>query len=255
MNSDGHTQIGDSYEFTPELLGEKVTNTIGAYGSKILVVDDTTNMRLLLSQFLESLGYDEILTASSASEAFKYLVEDPAVPGSGGVELILMDINMPGLDGIEACRRIKGEMGFRDVHIIMVTSEVEPEKLRQAFDAGAMDYITKPFNRIELRVRVESAFKLKASMDAQKLVNALLEEKNQALKEAMENVKRLRGLLPICASCKDIRDDSGTWKVVEQFITEHSEATFTHGICPGCHEELYPEIHRQLQERGELTRD
>ena len=87
-------------------------------------------------------------------------------------------------------------------------------------------------------------------MDAQKHVNELLEEKNRALTEAMENVKILRGLLPICASCKKIRDDSGSWIVIEGYISDHSEAEFTHGICPDCHQDLYPEIYRKLQERG-----
>jgi len=92
--------------------------------------------------------------------------------------------------------------------------------------------------------------KLKYALDAQKRVNQLLEEKNLALIDAMENVKILQGLLPVCASCKKIRDVSGDWDSMESYISEHSEAEFTHGICPDCEEKLYPEIHRRLQERG-----
>ena len=235
---------------TTELLREELLDSAGGNSTKILLVDDTDSMLLLLSQYLESLGYDEILTAASANEAFKHLMPDPEDPASRAVDLILMDINMPGLDGIEACRRIKTEMGFNDVPVIMVTSEVDTDHLKQAFDAGAMDYIKKPFNRLELRVRVESALKLKHALDAQKRVNALLAEKNQALKQAMDNVKVLQGLLPICASCKKIRDEAGSWNVMEGYISDHSEAEFSHGICPDCQQRLYPEIYRKLEERG-----
>jgi len=193
------------------------------------------------------------LTASSAIEAFKALMPDPEVLASAAVDLILMDINMPGLDGIEACRRIKADMGFNDVPVIMVTAEVDTESLKRAFDAGASDYVKKPFNRVELGARVESALKLKRAMDAQKRVNALLEGQNQELKQALDNVKVLRGLLPICASCKMIRDESGTWKAIEGYISDHSEA-FSHGICQDCQQRLYPEIYRRLQER-EPTRE
>ena len=254
MHSGGYIETGCTCEVHNESLREKLPNSGGGDGMKILVVDDTSSMLLLISQYLESLGYGEILTAASANEAFKHLMADPEVPASGAVDLILMDIKMPGLDGIEACRRIKGDMGFNDVPVIMVTAEVDTESLKRAFDAGASDYVTKPFNRVELGVRVESALKLKRAMDAQKRVNALLEEKNQELKQAMDNVKVLRGLLPICASCKKIRDDSGSWKVIEGYISDHSEAEFSHGICPDCQQTLYPEIYRRLQE-SEPTRE
>ena len=159
---------------------------------KILIVDDADNMLLLLSDYLAGFGYSEIMTAASSNQAFEHLTADPEVPASDAVDLILMDIVMPGLDGIEACRLIKDDMGCGDVPVIMVTGQAGLEHLRQAFDAGAIDYVTKPFNRVELRVRVESALRLKHAIDTQKRVNALLDEKNVALTEAMENVKILQ---------------------------------------------------------------
>jgi len=211
LDDNGHVETGCDCQVFTESLIEEFPDSSGGKGMKILIVDDNERMRLLLSRYLDGFDYGDILTAESANQAFKALTPDPEVPASGGVDLILMDINMPGLDGIEACRRIKGEMGFNDVPVIMVTSEVDTEHLRQAFDAGAMDYVKKPFNRLELRVRVESALKLKHALDSQKRANALLEEKNLALNEAIESVKVLSGLLSICASCKKIRDDSGYW--------------------------------------------
>ena len=116
--------------------------------------------------------------------------------------------------------------------------------------------MSTPFERLELQARVKSALSLMQAMDSQRranlLVNELLADREQALREAVENVKILHGLLPICASCKKIRNDEGSWRQIEEYISEHSEAEFSHGICPGCHEELYPEIYGRLQEKGLL---
>jgi len=254
LQSGEDIETGCSGHAPTDSSAEGLPDTPGVKNMKILIVDDADNMRLLLSGYLEGCGYREILTAASANEAFQHLTADPEVPASDAVDLILMDIVMPGVDGIEACRRIKEDMGCSDVPVIMVTGEDGVIQLRQAFEAGAMDYVTKPFNRFELQVRVESALRLKQAMDAQKRANALLEERNLELKEAMENVKVLRGLLPICASCKDIRDDSGNWSMMEAFITANSEAVFSHGICPGCQEELYPKVFRSLQDKGIVPR-
>lgn len=149
-------------------------------------------------------------------------------------------------------------MGFNDVPVIMVTADEDTESLKHAFEASAMDYVMKPFDRLELRVRVTAALKFKHALDAHKSVNALLQEKNVALNQAMESVKVLHGLLPICASCKMIRDDSGTSKVMDAYISDHSEANFSHGICPDCNEKLYPDVYRRLQEKnggGEIGSD
>ena len=256
MNDSGHLESGCSCQNPTDEIKKPGSVTKTRYGTKILIVDDIDNMRLLLSEYLEGLGYEEILTAASAEEAFEHLTTDPGTRASDAVDLILMDISMPGIDGIEACQRIKNDMGCKDVPIIMVTSHVEPDYLRRAFDAGAMDYVTTPFNRLELQVRVKSALNLKQSMDAQKRVTALvkdlLEERDIALQAANENVKVLHGLLPICASCKKIRNDSGSWSELEAYISENSEAEFSHGICPDCHQKLYPKIYGRLQEKGLL---
>ena len=214
---------------------------------KILIVDDAENMLLLLSDYLAGFGYNQITTAESSEQAIEHLTADPEVPASETVDLILMDIVMPGLDGIETCRQIKDGLGCGDVPVIMVTGLDGMEHVRQAFAAGAIDYVTKPFKRLELEVRVASALRLKQAMDVQKRTNTLLEEKNLALKEAMDNVKVLQGLIPICASCKKIRDTSGSWSQLEAYISDHSEANFSHGICPDCQQELYPSVYARLQ--------
>ena len=157
MHECEHLGTGCSCETSIDGIGEGIPDIESGGRTKILVVDDSENSRFLLSEYLEGFGYGEVLTASNAFEAFECLPDDPNTPASDVVDLILMDISMPGIDGINACSRLKTQMGCRDVPVIMVTSHVEPEILLRAFKAGAMDYVTSPFNRLELEVRIKSA--------------------------------------------------------------------------------------------------
>lgn len=155
----------------------------------ILIVDDYRNSRLMLEAMLNAGGFsDEVLTAASAHEALKHLgVEDPG-GNVTGVDLILMDITMPEVDGIEACRQIKGMPHLRDIPIIMVTALNEAHNLESAFDAGAADYITKPVNQVELRARVRSALTLKREMDARKLAYIELEQESLVKTQILSTV-------------------------------------------------------------------
>lgn len=258
MHNDGHLEIACSCRTPTDEIRNGFPDIESRKKPKILIVDDSENMRFLTSELLAGFGYDEVLTASTAFEAFMILTENPKMPATDVVDIILMDISMPGIDGIDACFRLKSEMGFKDVPIIMVTNHVEPDYLNRAFEAGAMDYVTKPFNRLELHARVKSALNLKQAIDAQKRVTALvkdlLEERELALQAAKDRVKILHGLLPICASCKKIQSDSGNWSQLEAYISDHSEAEFNHGICPDCHQKLYPKIYGRFQEKGLLPR-
>lgn len=133
----------------------------------ILIVDDSKDMRLLLSKRLNAAGYTELLTAESAGEAFEMLGIDGPPVDAPVVNLILMDINLPGTDGIEACRRIKATPRFRDIPVIMVTAHVDACYSDAAFEAGAVDYIPKSINNVELQERVRSALALNRSSDGQ----------------------------------------------------------------------------------------
>lgn len=201
----------------------------------VLVVDDSRDVHNQLRIFLPAGGVTNLHFADSATAAYELLGlndgEQPRLP----VDLILMDINMAGIDGIEATRRIKDEPVFHDVPVLMITGETSKESLQTAFAAGAVDYITKPLNKVELVARVRSFLKLKAEIETRK-------SRERELAAALSQVKALKGLLPICAACKKIRKDDGYWQQIESYIAEHSEADFTHSICPACAKKLYPEL-------------
>ena len=208
----------------------------------ILIVDDIRDNQDLLRYLLSSVGYKDIVAASSAEEAFQVLRIDGPAGGEINIELVLMDIMMPIIGGIDACRRIKANPRLRDVPVIMVTAKTEPEVLEEAFAAGATDYMTKPVKTVELLARVRSALALKRAMDARKAREAELAEKNRELEQTLKEIKVLRGLIPICATCKKIRDDQGYWQQLEIYIGQRSEAQFSHGICVDCMKHLYPQF-------------
>jgi len=156
----------------------------------ILIVDDSQHIQRLLKAFLEPVWYTDVLTAASARDAFKHLGIDNQGGGAPEVDLILMDVTMPEMDGVEACRRIKATPEVQDIPIIMVTAHDEATYLDEAFAAGAMDYITKPVNKIELRARVRSALTLKRELDSRKLASSRLEEKNREWRKLSQAVEQ-----------------------------------------------------------------
>jgi len=134
----------------------------------ILVVDDDDGFRVMLATVLSNAGHSDVVTADSAMDAFNQLgLDDPSADVSP-VDLILMDINMPEIDGVEACRRLKANPRFRDVPVIMLTGYTEVTQLAIALSSGAVDYITKPPNHQEMLARVGSAMEAKWGLDRRK---------------------------------------------------------------------------------------
>jgi PleD family two-component response regulator len=132
---------------------------------RILVVDDSEDARDITEAALLSAGYRDVRTASSAWEAFKLLDLGRTSDFVSGADIVLLDVMMPEIDGIEACARIRSDPNYADTPIIMVTSMGDMDNLSNAFVAGATDYITKPVNRVELVARVRSALRLKAELE------------------------------------------------------------------------------------------
>ena len=157
----------------------------------ILVVDDQPGIRLMLETILSDAGYTDMTSVESAQQAFEQLhMDDPSFEATE-IDLILMDISMPEIDGVEACRRIKSSSRLKDIPIIMVTGLADSNDLKSAFAAGAIDYITKPPNMVEMLARVQSALVLKREMDRRKSFYVTnLEEKNQELELAFSELER-----------------------------------------------------------------
>jgi CheY-like chemotaxis protein len=199
----------------------------------IVVVDDSLDDRRLLDAMLGRRGYPVVLT-SSAHEAFQFLRLDDPDSSDPTVDLILMDILMPGIDGIQACQRIKAIKRFHDVPIIMVTCKREPESLEAAFAAGARDYITKPVKRVELLARINSALTLKRESDARKASQQLLARRNGELEQALAEIHTLRGFLMLCSHCKQVRTDSGQWQQIDIYLQQHAEVQFSPTLCSEC---------------------
>lgn len=220
---------------------------------KILIVDDSHHIHVQLLAFLTVAGLKDLLFVNSAREAFSLLGLDKESKAED-IDLIMMDINLEDMDGIEATRRIKNDARYNDVPIIMVTGETNSQSLQAAFDAGAVDYITKPVVKIELLARVNSFLKLKKEIDARKA----REQENEALivelEEALSNIKTLKGFIPICATCKKVRDDKGYWNQIEAYIREHSGAEFSHGMCPDCAVKFDEKLEAYKKTHGKLIR-
>jgi phosphoserine phosphatase RsbU/P len=208
----------------------------------ILIVDDSRDEQELLSTWLRAAGYGSLMVADSAEAAFGILGRDNAGQRTEAVDLILMDIMLPGVDGFEACRRITATEWLQDIPIIVVTAKTEEKDLLAAFAAGAMDYIRKPVHPTELVARVSSALNLREERKTRMEREQELLLRTQELEHALREVKVLRRLIPICANCKRVRNDAGDWQQLEVYIQDHSEVEFSHGVCQVCMREVYPDV-------------
>ncbi|MGE5340328.1 MAG: response regulator [Candidatus Omnitrophota bacterium] len=214
---------------------------------RILIVDDSESFLNALMAILNEGGYPDVVKKQSASEAIQYLRDHNEHPGEFPIDLILMDIMMPEMDGIAAVQAIKSNEKLRDLPIMMISIRDEEDKIHQAFQAGAIDYIEKPIKKLELRARIRSFLRLKEEIDQRKAHERQLEKTVQKLQKAVSEIHTLTGLLPICSNCKKIRNDKGYWEQVESYVSERTSVEFTHGLCPDCIKSLYPEIaHRVI---------
>jgi len=170
----------------------------------ILIVDDEPKNIQLLANILNEEKY-EFEYAMNGEEALNWI-------SSKKFDLILLDIMMPDMDGFEVCKQIKNNESTKHIPVLFLTAKSELNDLVHGFQVGGSDYVTKPFQQLELLARIK----------------------------VQAELKTLRGLIPICAKCKNIRDDDkGLWKEIETYIEENSQALFSHGLCPGCMKDLY----------------
>lgn len=195
---------------------------------RIFIAEDDPTSRTLLELSLQKWGYTPICV-EDGKKAWDFL-QQKNPPG-----LLILDWMMPGISGVDLVRRIRMLEASQPFHIIMLTTRDSREDMIFALESGADDYLTKPFHPDELRARIGVGFRV-----------LLLQEKLAAqvrdLKKAAEHIQTLQGILPICSFCKKIRNDKGYWDQVEAYISRHSEARFSHGICPDCLHEHYPDF-------------
>ena len=196
----------------------------GAEGARILVVDDEPVNRQVLRNHLANHGY-RLTLASSGDETLRLLREQ-------SFDLVLLDIMMPKVSGYEVCRALRKIHPLEELPVIFLTAKNQASDVVAGLSLGANDYLTKPINKDELLARI------RPHLDMLRLHRNL----EELVEEKVSQIKVLSGLLPICSVCKKIRDDEGFWSQLEIFIDRHSEAEFTHGICPDCVKKHYADL-------------
>jgi DNA-binding response OmpR family regulator len=196
---------------------------------KVLVAEDDITSRRMIEVMLRKWEY-EVIVVCDGDQAWKALqVESPP-------ELAILDWMMPGMDGVEICRKVRESVTSSLTYIMLLTGRDCKEDIVSGLAAGADDYVTKPFEPEELHARIKVGERIVKLQIA-------LSDRVKELQEALAQIKTLRGLLPICARCHKIRDDQQVWQRLEQYVVEHSDAKFSHSICPECAKSLYPELY------------
>ena len=198
---------------------------------KILMAEDDPISRSFLKASLVKWGY-EVLVASDGREAWEMVQSEDAI------SIALLDWMMPEIDGVEICRRMHEVQTADPIYTIMLTAKNQKHDVVTGLEAGADDYLTKPFNSQELHARIRVGIRI---IELRRTIAARVEE----LEKALSQVKQLQGLLPICSYCKKIRDDQNYWQQVDSYISSHTQVAFSHSVCPGCYEQyVKPDIDR-----------
>jgi PleD family two-component response regulator len=189
----------------------------------ILIVDDTPENLTVLRSMLTGKDY-RVLAAINGEMALKAVRTNPP-------DLILLDIRMPGMDGYEVCKQLKSEEKTSRIPVIFISALNELDDKIKAFSLGGVDYITKPFQTEEVLVRIRTHLTLQNLQKS-------LEDKNARLQKALDEIKTLQGIIPICANCKKVRDDESYWNEVESYLKK-LDTILEHSVCPDCSKKLF----------------
>ena len=199
---------------------------------RVLAAEDDATSRQLLVALLGKWGY-EVVAACDGNEAWAALHSEDAP------RLVILDRMMPGMDGIEICARLREENRPVQPYVLLLTASGQRDHIVAGLSAGADDYVVKPFDRDELRARIQAGRRI---VELQMELGRQVEE----LQAALAHVRTLQGILPICTHCHKIRDDRESWHRIDSYIQQHSDIQFSHSLCPECIRKFYPE----LAERG-----
>lgn len=201
---------------------------------KVLVADDSAVARGLVTSALRDSGHQVVVVEDGAAAAAVF--DEQEAPG-----LAVLDWEMPGLTGPDVCRHVRERSWTIAPYLILLTSRDRKADIVLGLEAGADDYLTKPFQAEELRARVQVGHRVV-------LLQQRLSRRVQELEQALARVNELEGLLPICSYCKKVRDDGNYWHQVENYIGARSAVRFSHGVCPSCYDE---HLRPHLGEDGE----
>ncbi len=187
---------------------------------RIVIADDDIVLRQALTVRLPQWGYEPVACVDGG-EARSILFGDSAPP------IAILDWNMPCVDGLKLCTELRSNPRTAPIYVIMLTGKNTKDDVVAGLDGGVDEYLVKPFDWRELRARVANGARIAA---LQQSLTARVDE----LQDALSNVRRLSGLLPMCSYCKRIRDDDDYWQKLEAYLSTHTDAEITHGICPDC---------------------
>ncbi|MGE3727108.1 MAG: PleD family two-component system response regulator [Candidatus Sericytochromatia bacterium] len=202
----------------------------------LIAEDDPISLRLT-SKILNSWGY-RVTESSDGQTAWDKLEADPA-------PIVILDWRMPGLDGLSLCRRMRESETHTSTYILLLTGMEGKANLIQGLEAGADDYLEKPVDPAQLKARLNVGVRIVGLQQS-------LRQRLGELEQALANVKELRGLLPICSYCKNIRNDENYWQKLESYLSEHTHVQLTHGICPTCYQDV---VQKELQEMRQQNSD
>jgi len=201
----------------------------------VLVADDSATDRLYLQKILDDPSWDLVIVESGAAAVDAARVKEFA--------LAILDVEMPGMDGYGAAERIRGLTDGHNTPIIFITgTPAEDARIFRGYDTGAVDFLFKPVQPALLKSKVRVFCELSAQRIIIEEQLREIRAKNEVLQQRLDEIKVLRGLVPICVSCKKVRDDRGYWSAIETYLASFSDAEFSHGLCPNCVERLYPEL-------------
>lgn len=199
----------------------------------VLIAEDDYLVSKMIRGKLEQTGYMIVGEAADGRQAVD-------MTRAVQPDVVLMDIEMPYLNGIEAAEEIQQHC---PTPVVILTAYDTPELIIKASEAGIGAYVRKPPHTKDLQIAITVAMARFGDLMELDRLNETLQLRNKELQAALDQIKTLKGLLPICAQCKKIRDDKGYWHEVEVYIREHSDADFSHGICPSCLRTLYPDYY------------
>jgi len=205
----------------------------------VLYVEDEDAPREMITRFLKR-RVKTVVTATNGEEGLARFREERP-------DLVVTDIRMPVMDGLKMARLMRDE--YRGLPIIMTTAYTDTPYMVEAIDIPVDQYVIKPLDTGKLSAALGKCAETIEYRRAHKRYLAEREQLIADLQKALSEIKTLRGILPICAYCKKIRDDEGLWKQLEAYISEHSEAEFTHGACPECAQKALEEI-KQFNKRN-----